>query len=637
MLIVNNMYTKHFINCKAVFQGGGCKGIAYVGAYKRAYERGVFFSELAGTSAGSIIAALIAAGATPDQLEKIVYDIDFSQFIKPAVKPGLKDKAFTRFCAPKELKNSLKNVSVFGIKDNYGLFDSSPIGLFIESALYKLTGKANLTFEDLIPDLHIVCSDLKNHSVKIWNKHNTPKASIATAVRASCSIPVFFTPTEDHYVDGGMLSNLPNFIFSDVPHYSKILCFRNNNVGKTQQIKTAKDYFSSLIETIIDGAIGIQQLFNDKYDVIIDTGAISATDFTKMANKDIVADLINKGAKAMDAFLDNEDASYQDGKNSSMLFFHTEEQVHSMVAELSLHTYQEITVMHDNTYWAWILFPTIVRWINSKTKVTVVVSKSIEKKEFEEEEYARRRMLSSMGCQLYEVEKSPTRAFVFKTKSTLTGIVYGVNGGVFEGRCYHSIVDGQLLSGLVCSFPYTLRTPDRKISIEAINEQKIIDLLQSNVEQYRKAKICFQSIKLDDILFMNPFIRALKYRQIQQMFDLYGSLDIDKFSSASLRFPDGKESVIGPPVVEKHGGKYYLIEGNTRCIYAYRHGIKSLKMVVVEGVEAQLPCKIDHIYNNHQVLISDQKLEAEGRYSEFNKQLFRHIEAGLRPNNTYLK
>ena len=64
-------YTKYFDNCKAVFQGGGCKAIAYIGAYEEAYARGVFFSELAGTSAGAIIAAFIAAGATPKKLIEI--------------------------------------------------------------------------------------------------------------------------------------------------------------------------------------------------------------------------------------------------------------------------------------------------------------------------------------------------------------------------------------------------------------------------------------------------------------------------------------------------------------------------------------------------------------------------------------
>ena len=85
---MEKLYTKYFTSCKGVFQGGGCKAIAYIGAYKKAYERGVFFSELAGTSAGSIIASLIAAGAKPNYLEKIVNEINFSDFIKDFKKPN---------------------------------------------------------------------------------------------------------------------------------------------------------------------------------------------------------------------------------------------------------------------------------------------------------------------------------------------------------------------------------------------------------------------------------------------------------------------------------------------------------------------------------------------------------------------
>ena len=85
-------YTKYFDNCKAVFQGGGCKAVAYVGAYEEAYARGVFFSELSGASAGALIAALIAAGAKPDYLRKVVMELDFSQFVTDYQKPGWCEK-----------------------------------------------------------------------------------------------------------------------------------------------------------------------------------------------------------------------------------------------------------------------------------------------------------------------------------------------------------------------------------------------------------------------------------------------------------------------------------------------------------------------------------------------------------------
>ena len=47
----------------AVFKGGGAKGVAYAGAIRAMEERGYTFGSVAGTSAGAITAALLAAGA----------------------------------------------------------------------------------------------------------------------------------------------------------------------------------------------------------------------------------------------------------------------------------------------------------------------------------------------------------------------------------------------------------------------------------------------------------------------------------------------------------------------------------------------------------------------------------------------
>jgi predicted acylesterase/phospholipase RssA len=58
--------TEYFTNCVAAFEGGGVRGAAYAGAYKAAFDAGIRFSRVAGSSAGSIAAAFIAAGGTPD-------------------------------------------------------------------------------------------------------------------------------------------------------------------------------------------------------------------------------------------------------------------------------------------------------------------------------------------------------------------------------------------------------------------------------------------------------------------------------------------------------------------------------------------------------------------------------------------
>lgn len=63
-----------------VLEGGGVLGIAFVGAYKALREQGYSVSRVAGTSAGSLMATLIAAGFSAAELETLAYAIDFKKF-----------------------------------------------------------------------------------------------------------------------------------------------------------------------------------------------------------------------------------------------------------------------------------------------------------------------------------------------------------------------------------------------------------------------------------------------------------------------------------------------------------------------------------------------------------------------------
>lgn len=64
-----------------VFSGGGIKGLALVGAYEVVEQRGFKFARLAGTSAGSIVAALIAAGYTSREIAQLLEDLDLNMFL----------------------------------------------------------------------------------------------------------------------------------------------------------------------------------------------------------------------------------------------------------------------------------------------------------------------------------------------------------------------------------------------------------------------------------------------------------------------------------------------------------------------------------------------------------------------------
>ena len=55
-----------------VFMGGGAKLIAYAGALRATRERDIWFGGVAGSSAGAIVASLIASGMQPDELQAAI-------------------------------------------------------------------------------------------------------------------------------------------------------------------------------------------------------------------------------------------------------------------------------------------------------------------------------------------------------------------------------------------------------------------------------------------------------------------------------------------------------------------------------------------------------------------------------------
>ena len=64
-----------------VFSGGGIKGYALVGAYEVLEANGFSFKRLAGTSAGAIIAAFVAAGYTSKEILKIMEETQIKEFL----------------------------------------------------------------------------------------------------------------------------------------------------------------------------------------------------------------------------------------------------------------------------------------------------------------------------------------------------------------------------------------------------------------------------------------------------------------------------------------------------------------------------------------------------------------------------
>ncbi len=205
-----------------VLEGGGVKGIGLVGACSVLEEHGYRFNRIAGTSAGAIVGALIAAGMPLDELQKVMRELDYNKF---------QDTSFLD-----RLGKPGKMVSLIFEK---GIYEGKYLKDWLDGMLTDL-GKRK--FGDLRIDdpqsslppyrLAVMASDVSRGELCRFPWDYEPKYGldpdeqlVADAVRASMSIPFFYEPVTLDYkggkttswlVDGGMLSNFPIEVF-DAP------------------------------------------------------------------------------------------------------------------------------------------------------------------------------------------------------------------------------------------------------------------------------------------------------------------------------------------------------------------------------------------------------------------------------------
>ena len=202
-----------------VFEGGGVKGIGLVGALAVLEEEGFEPQNMAGASAGAIVATLYAAGYTAAELRDIVGSLDFNQFT---------DRAW------EDLIPLVRRTA--SILKDQGIYEGKVFEGWIRGLL---AAKGVRTFRDLVhPEfaneprfryrVQVIASDLTDHCLLVLPKDaarlgvDPDDLDVATAVRMSMSIPIFFEPVrvahpntkrEHLIVDGGMLSNFPVWLF----------------------------------------------------------------------------------------------------------------------------------------------------------------------------------------------------------------------------------------------------------------------------------------------------------------------------------------------------------------------------------------------------------------------------------------
>ncbi|MFG6440482.1 patatin-like phospholipase family protein [Roseateles sp. LKC17W] len=150
--------------------GGAARGFAHIGVIQVLEEAGIKVDLVAGTSAGSLVAALYASGKTGKEMQTLA--------------EGMDEGAITDWSFPLR-----------------GLIRGEALARFIRD---KTGGKG---IEQMVLPLGIVATDLGDGSAVLFRSGDT-----GTAVRASSAVPAVFQPVkigQREYVDGGLVSPVP--------------------------------------------------------------------------------------------------------------------------------------------------------------------------------------------------------------------------------------------------------------------------------------------------------------------------------------------------------------------------------------------------------------------------------------------
>ncbi|UBM61878.1 patatin-like phospholipase family protein [Candidatus Sulfidibacterium hydrothermale] len=224
-----------------VLSGGGAKGFAYIGLLKVLQEVNLHIDYIGGTSIGSIIGSLYAVGYAPDTIAKIIREQDWDALLTDKIERRYINFEDKEYAENYIISLPLKKKSV-ALKE--ALYEGQDVNLMLNHTLnvaYKTRDFNNLP----IPFLCMGTDLLTGKAIELRSGY------LPMAVRASMSIPGYFTPTyyQGHYlVDGGVVNNFP--VINVKKAGAQFIIGGNVQQGLTKDIKKL-DTFTKILDQVI--------------------------------------------------------------------------------------------------------------------------------------------------------------------------------------------------------------------------------------------------------------------------------------------------------------------------------------------------------------------------------------------------
>lgn len=184
-----------------VIEGGGAKGVCIGGTLKALNNYGILqkIKRYAGTSAGALVATMLAVGYTYEELNKLLLEFHM---------PDLLDDSFGI------------TLDLYRMYNEFGFYKGDYLSKYIRNLIQAKLGNPDASFQDLYnthsKDLIIIATNITKDKPVYFSRYLTPSMPISLIVRASMSLPFVYRPiiiNNEIYCDGGISNNYPITVF----------------------------------------------------------------------------------------------------------------------------------------------------------------------------------------------------------------------------------------------------------------------------------------------------------------------------------------------------------------------------------------------------------------------------------------
>jgi NTE family protein len=255
--------------------GGGAIGLAEIGVIQWLEQNHIPVDRIAGTSMGSIIAAMYATGMSPAEIQKFAEGVDWDSALLPA--PTYRQLGYRR----KQDRRDFQIEPALGLKHGLngpnGINPGHGVGLLLDHIAFPESGIAS--FDDLPIPFRCVATDMQTGDRVVLHEGSLPRA-----VRASIAIPGVFTPVEiDGRVlaDGGMVENIPVEVVREMDADTVIAVYLRLPLGERTQLES--------LTGVLSRALDVMLLQNERRSlalanttITVDTGNFSIDDYDRL-------------------------------------------------------------------------------------------------------------------------------------------------------------------------------------------------------------------------------------------------------------------------------------------------------------------------------------------------------------------